>query len=126
MSSGDYAPIAVEIAVLDPGEDVFADLALPPDAAETEELAVSAPREVAPSSNLFFDVDAALHVVRSVTAVVTGVGGAARVVDWVLTKLRERRGKSFVLKAGSTSVTVRVGDDPPEARRLLKAALKAL
>jgi hypothetical protein len=120
-----YAPIAVEILVAELDDDLFVDLAAIADGAPAE-LALSAPRDVTVAADLYFDVDAVLHTVRSVTAVVSGVGGAAKVVDWVLGKLRERRGKSIILKSGSTSVTVKTGDDPEQARRLLEAALKAL
>jgi hypothetical protein len=93
-------------------------------AAETDEVHVGPVQERPTPRDLFFDLGPAVSDVHSVTAVITGIGGAARVIDWVLTKLRERRGETILLKAGTTTVTVKTGDDPERARKLLKEALK--
>jgi hypothetical protein len=117
--SSDYVPFAVQVIV--PADDDDLDqLGAEPD------LDLTAPREMPAPRDLFFDVDAGISIVKSVTAVISGAGGAAKVVDWVLTRLRQRRGKLVVLKVGDTSVTVRVGDDPEEARKLLRAALRII
>jgi hypothetical protein len=120
----EYAPLAVEIVIAEAQGDDLDDLTTA--AAETGELHIGALREIPASRELFFDVGSAVSVLHSVTAVVSGVGGAAKVVDWVLAKLRERRGETIVLKTGTTTVTVKTGDDPERTRQLLEAALHAV
>jgi hypothetical protein len=122
--TGEYQPVAVEIAVAEPGASDLEDLVAV--ASEREGLVVGPIREAPDARDLFFDVGTAVVVVHSVTAVITGVGGAAKVIDWALTKLRERRGQTIVLRAGATTVTVKTGDDPERTRQLLEAALHAV
>ena len=119
--NGSYAPLAVEIMIVESEGDDLEGLAEV--ASQSEELHVGAVKEFPASQDLFFDLGAVDTIVHSVTAVITGIGGAARVVDWVLTKLRDRRGETILLKSGSTTVTVKIGDDPERARELLQAAL---
>ena len=116
--SSDYVPLAVQVIVAADDEEDLQRLGATTDVAVTETQEIAAPRD------LLFDVEAGIGVIKTVTAVISGVGGAMKVVDWVLTRLRERRGKLVVLKVGDTSVTVRVGDDPEETRKLLEAALR--
>lgn len=122
--TGDYAPLALEIMIAEPEGNAFDSLAVI--AAETDEVHVGPVQERSAPRDLFFDLGSAVGDIHSVTAVITGIGGAARVIDWVLRKLRERGGETILLKAGTTTVTVKTGDDPERARKLLEAALKVV
>src|SRR5215217_6900475 len=113
-----YTPLAVEILIAEPKGNDLEDLSTV--AKKTEELHVGQVREVYASQDLHFDIGLTIGVVRSVTAVITGIGGAVKLIDWALAKLRERRGETMVFKAGATTVTIKTGDDQERVRKLLQ------
>lgn len=116
-----YAPLIIEILVSEPQGDVFGDLLnVGPDASQ---IRVSPVRETPPPRDLLFDVGSSFEVIQSVTAVITGIGGAYQTIDWVLTKIRDRRSKTITLKAGATTVTIKTNDDEKQVRALLQAML---
>jgi hypothetical protein len=64
------------------------------------------------------------EAVKSVTAVITGIGAAAKVVDYLAKRIKRSPQKRIVVTVGSTRVVGTGDDDPKELRAALRAALK--
>jgi hypothetical protein len=62
--------------------------------------------------------------VKSVTAVMSGIGGGAKLVEYLIALLKKSPKKRILVKVGSTSVTVTSDAQPDEVRSALRAALK--
>jgi hypothetical protein len=123
MSNETFDPVVIEVVVADPDQVLLADLDRE---VSDPELTVGPVREVSSSSDLFFDLGQVISTLYSVTMVITGIGGAAKTIDWVLAKLRNEGKNTIRIHVGSDSIIIRRGDDPQQTRKLLQAAMKML
>lgn len=117
----EQSPTVVEFTVGGDDDDLLA--ALTGDLAGSDGVAFGPVREVAADSQLYFDLAAATDIVKSVTAVISGAAGVAKVVEFVVGRLTQPK-KRIVVTVGTTTVTVTGGEDPHQIRSALRAALK--
>jgi hypothetical protein len=123
MSNEAFEPIVIEVVVADSDQILLAGLDRE---VSDPDLAVGPIHEVSSSSDLYFDPSQAINTLHSVTMIITGIGGAAKTIDWILTKLRNEGKNTIRIQVGSDSIIIKRGDDPQQTRKLLQAAMKML
>jgi hypothetical protein len=119
VSSSPFERVALEIAA-DNREDLEELSAILVDGA-----VVGAIEPTAQATDLHFDPTAVGTVAVQVVVVVTKVGGAIRLADWVRRRLEERKHKLLVITVGEDRIEIPADADPERTRRLLAAALNA-
>lgn len=118
----------------DPGEVVVAELAVPEGDSEllaeiasefsADDGVVFGPeRTVNLDTQLYFDPATAIEAVKAVTAVISGVGAATKVVNFLIRLAGRSPQTKIAITVGESRVVVS-GNDPNELRTALRAALK--
>ncbi len=86
------------------------------------DLRVGEVSEETSAADLHFDLGGAAESAYAVTAVVSGFGGTATVVNWAVTRLKRQK-KTIEIRAGGTTVRIEPGQDASEVRALIEDAL---
>ena len=116
----DQPPMVVELTVSQEDDDLLAELVQA--VGGSDDVTFGPLRDVAADTQLYFDLAAAAEVVKSVTAVMSGALGVAKVIDFVVSRLKSK--KRIVVTVGSTSVVVTGDNNPDQIRAALRAAMK--
>ena len=116
-----YEPVAIQIVIS--ATDAAGGFTTLHDVAQTSDtqLTVGATRQLEPEAGLYFDPAVVHTTLQAVSAVITGIGGALKVVDWIQSH-RANSAHDIVVRVGTTTVTV-TADNQEDARAALEAAL---
>jgi hypothetical protein len=88
-----------------------------------EDIAFGPQREVGADSNLYFDLSGVVETAKAVTAIIGGIGGTAKLIEYLITLLRRSPQRRIVVKVGSTIVTV-TGNNEAEIRSALETIFR--